>query len=690
MKKVLFQAALLGLFVCSSPAVAQYNYNQPVQRYPLNQTGSAVSRSNPYPGYNAPQDRNAIQQPQLYSGQANQNYSTQRIFTPGQTTPLIANNYPFGFQDANKQGQGQTVSPSELPIPKTNGSQEQIAPRVNSPMGQSQQNIQSHQQFHNGQIHGGQAPTYQPHPQQYHPQTQQYHPQTQHGHQQVYPHPNQNQIHGHQGQVHPVPDQGQFINQNCQPGTGAVGYGGNNYYQSGNVSGAVMGQPNYTFGQGFLGANSLAAPGCGPVVRRQGYWFGGLGGLIFNRDYEDDKFFAYPLGMPLTKSLSSTDADVGSMGGIEATFGKRFCNGTGFQVTYWGIFSETGTGTASGGDPQTTWPSASYMNYNVGSMDGYLNPAVAFRVRRTNEFHNVELNFLRYTLASNTVTCATGCGGVGRGFGAPVYGGGQYGGIGFRGAGAYNANYGAGCNGNGGYSFGSGAGCNGAAYGNAGCGQGACGVGGQCGPACGTGPVACGRPGLGLGRLAAARTRPFQFDLLAGIRFFKFDENFLFRSSTPGDYSNHINDIYYDIDVDNRLIGVQVGGLVEYCLFPSWTLTGGTKLGIYGNSISHRQQLYGLAGYAQANTGGYVGQDYNIMSTKTDVAFLGQFDLGMRYNINCHWSAGFGYRVVAVTGVALAPEQIPSDFSDYADATYINSNGGLILHGTYFRLQRCF
>jgi len=178
--------------------------------------------------------------------------------------------------------------------------------------------------------------------------------------------------------------------------------------------------------------------------------------------------------------------------------------------------------------------------------------------------------------------------------------------------------------------------------------------------------------------------------MLAGVRFFKFDENFFFRTSTAGDYVNNVNDIYYDTDIENNLVGFQVGGNVEYCIFPKWKVVGGTKFGIYGNSISQRQQIYGLAGYAYANTGAYANQNYDISSSKTDVAFLGQLDLGLEYCINCCWSVGFGYRVISVTGVALAPEQIPYDYSDYADATYIDSNGGLILHGAYARLQYNF
>ena len=179
-------------------------------------------------------------------------------------------------------------------------------------------------------------------------------------------------------------------------------------------------------------------------------------------------------------------------------------------------------------------------------------------------------------------------------------------------------------------------------------------------------------------------------DLLAGVRYFKFDEDFIFRTSTTGDFSSNVNDIYYDIDVDNDLVGVQLGGNIEFCLFPCWTISGGTRLGVYGNQMNQRSRIFGTEANAYANVGPNTGQDFDLSSTKTDVSFLGQFDLGLNYRLNCHWDFGVGYRVVAVNGVALAPEQIPLDLSRYQDVNAIDSNSGLILHGAYFRARYNF
>ena len=637
MRVAFYRALLFSMAIFISDGFGQGNYGQPngyIPRYPLGQTSYPQSNSQAYgtPSY-GPQvyNRNAIQQPQLYRAPVqNQRLApppaipVQRVFTPGaaQPRPYVASNYPYGYQD--KAPMNNPVSPSDLPIPGNRqieqmpapGIQQQ-APTVQQPSHQnhvqpyqpsSQHNYQPAPQ---GYPQGHQGPAYQPSPAQY------------------------------QTPIQPIPAGQPTYNAGCNDPVN--GYG-NNY--GGPVYESTMGCGPDIYG-GYQPCVVAPAP-----VRNM--WFGSIGGLVFNRDFEDDKLLAYPLGLPRTKSLLSTDADPGAIGGVEAIFGRRFCNGYGIQVNYWGLFSEVGIAEASTGNPQTTWQTSSLLSYNPGGganpVNTYLNAAASYRIRRTNEFHNIELNFLKYSTAIRNYDCNP-CGFGGCGAGA----------CGAAGCGGY---------GGGGYCDPCGASCDPCAQ--------------SCGQPCGS----CGSLG-GCGCFGA-NPRPFRFDLLAGVRFFKFDEDFFFRTSTNGDYVNNVNDIYYDTDIENNLVGFQVGGNVEYCIFPKWKVVGGTRFGIYGNSISQRQQIYGLAGAAYANTGAYLNEDYDIRTTKTDVAFLGQLDLGLEYCINCCWSVGFGYRVISVTGVALAPQQIPYDYSDYADAGYIDSNSSLILHGAYARLQYNF
>ena len=182
-----------------------------------------------------------------------------------------------------------------------------------------------------------------------------------------------------------------------------------------------------------------------------------------------------------------------------------------------------------------------------------------------------------------------------------------------------------------------------------------------------------------------------RFGWLAGVRYFNFEENFEFAS----DETNTIfgddpdSELLYRIGVENDLVGFQIGGRADYFFHPCLKLYSATKLGLYGNHISHDSFVGGGTGAAVINNplSAYDGQLFDISSDKTDVAFLGELDLGLDYQVTQCWSIASGYRAVAVTGVALPTNQVPQFFDDLSGVENINSNGSLILHGAYVRAE---
>ncbi|MCA9163186.1 MAG: hypothetical protein KDA62_09410, partial [Planctomycetales bacterium] len=141
--------------------------------------------------------------------------------------------------------------------------------------------------------------------------------------------------------------------------------------------------------------------------------------------------------------------------------------------------------------------------------------------------------------------------------------------------------------------------------------------------------------------------------------------------------------------VKNHLIGFQLGGGANWCVSDRFSLRGNTKVGVYGNHISHHSCVGTAQEYAIVNDPGQAndGHAFMIRSSLNDVAFVGEIDLGFNYQFSCHWSAYGGYRAVAVTGVALTADQIPMDFADIHGVEEINSNGALVLHGAYAGLM---
>ncbi|MDA7950315.1 MAG: BBP7 family outer membrane beta-barrel protein, partial [Pirellulaceae bacterium] len=185
----------------------------------------------------------------------------------------------------------------------------------------------------------------------------------------------------------------------------------------------------------------------------------------------------------------------------------------------------------------------------------------------------------------------------------------------------------------------------------------------------------------------------WDFGWLAGFRYFKFQEGFEFASDEADTtFTGHADELFWNVDVDNHLIGFQIGSNARYHWSDCFGLYAKTKMGVYGNHISHYSRIRGSNGFAFVNNAGTPNhlRQYNIRSTKNDVALMGELDLGMKYSFWRRFEARAGYRAVAVSGVALATGQFPQNFEDIDGVAEVQSNGSLILHGAYLGLDYTF
>jgi hypothetical protein len=164
---------------------------------------------------------------------------------------------------------------------------------------------------------------------------------------------------------------------------------------------------------------------------------------------------------------------------------------------------------------------------------------------------------------------------------------------------------------------------------------------------------------------------------LAGVRLFKFDENLLWTSVAGGfDLGSNggANQANLNIHCENDMAGFQIGGVINYRFNNRLSIFGVPKIGIYGNAAETQSRYY--------RGDGIVG--FDITGHKDTVSFLGSFDLGLNYDVGCHWSLVGGYRVVVVSGVALADNQIPHFLAAADEFADVKTNGDLILHGAFF------
>jgi hypothetical protein len=183
--------------------------------------------------------------------------------------------------------------------------------------------------------------------------------------------------------------------------------------------------------------------------------------------------------------------------------------------------------------------------------------------------------------------------------------------------------------------------------------------------------------------------RTTSFEWLGGFRFFRFDEDFRFATFTSN--QAYPPQVFYDLGVENDLYGVQFGGRSERCLGQRFRVSFGSKVGIYNNHITHTQLIHDGAGnVADITTGAFGGTPYDFESEKDDVAMSGELELALIYQLSACCRASLGYRVLGISGVALAPDQIPLNNADAREVERIDSNGSLLLHGAFLGLERCF
>jgi hypothetical protein len=187
-------------------------------------------------------------------------------------------------------------------------------------------------------------------------------------------------------------------------------------------------------------------------------------------------------------------------------------------------------------------------------------------------------------------------------------------------------------------------------------------------------------------------THDFSMSWMLGARFFRFDEDVTF-GSVAGDheFGEPLYEAYMDSDIANNLIGFQLGARADYHFGRAFKLFAAPKVGIYGNYIDSRFEVYrgdGVNGHGTPLGG--TPFDFPVESNKTDVAMLAQLDLGLEIAISRGWAFFGGYRAVAVSGLALADSQFPMFLVDGPGIADIESNGHMILHGAFAGLQYSF
>lgn len=154
-----------------------------------------------------------------------------------------------------------------------------------------------------------------------------------------------------------------------------------------------------------------------------------------------------------------------------------------------------------------------------------------------------------------------------------------------------------------------------------------------------------------------------------GARYFKFQETLAYwavAANAEFDDRDVATQTNYIVRESNQLIGWQLGYRGWVNVGQRLRLFAAPRFGLFANKITQLQHACMVL---------------DMTAHKTDLAMLGQLDLGGSYQILPCCSIFASYRAMGFSGVALADDNITRTFTSIPDMASINSSGSLILHG---------
>ena len=205
---------------------------------------------------------------------------------------------------------------------------------------------------------------------------------------------------------------------------------------------------------------------------------------------------------------------------------------------------------------------------------------------------------------------------------------------------------------------------------------------------------------LRLGRIGQRQRgvgRTVSHESLVGFRYFRFDESFnysaqVFRSGT---IASDLSRADYLNEVTNSLYGIQIGGRTEIGFLRRFSVIATTKAGFFNNNFTNNQNVNfsprgAATETAQILDGQFAGQPFDTEGEDNDFAMIGEFDVGVTYQMFRNSRLRVGYRAIFVTDVALAVSQTETLFSDLNAVQSPTDNDDLFLQGGYFGAEFAF
>lgn len=194
------------------------------------------------------------------------------------------------------------------------------------------------------------------------------------------------------------------------------------------------------------------------------------------------------------------------------------------------------------------------------------------------------------------------------------------------------------------------------------------------------------------GKSFAPLGRGLTFERFRGFRYLAFDESLEYAAVSS---TNTVIRSALNSTVQSSLFGFQTGARGEWQLSGRTSFLFGGKLGLFGNrarsSIVATNQQANLTFSRPTIAGGQnAGAEFEFRDTKHDLSLLGELDLGLAYQLSQRSRFRIGYRVLGVSDIADAEQNIPADFTDTTVLQSADTDGDLVLRGGYVGLEFAF
>lgn len=163
------------------------------------------------------------------------------------------------------------------------------------------------------------------------------------------------------------------------------------------------------------------------------------------------------------------------------------------------------------------------------------------------------------------------------------------------------------------------------------------------------------------------RVNFFSLSSILGVRYLQLDESFHLAMTKLSNRST------YSIDTENRLLGGQIGGVLQWNPTDHLSFEVLGKVGAFYNDLEQKTHA------RDYNNTRNIG---NFTRSGSQTAFLGEAALSLAYQIGSYFNIHAGYQFIYLAGVSLAPKQFSLNNSPQLRRR-LSKNGEAIIHGAF-------